>query len=103
MTSILRARIPEAARIVRLSLVVHFGEDEVEELPKGRVLRHSLVSVNEVVASPEGCAQHLGIGATQPGVRRDVPRADGLIGERPVADRLELHVEARTLDTEEEE
>src|SRR5258706_1078973 len=100
MTSIFRARIPEAARIVRMSLVVHFGEDEVEELPKGRVLRHSLVPVNEVVAPPEGRAQHLGIGATQPGVRRDVSRTDGLIGERPVADRLELHVEATSFTTD---
>src|SRR5208337_3704633 len=100
---LLEAACPEAASVVRLPLVMHLGEDEVEELPEGRVLRHSLVPVDEVVAPPEGRAQHLWIGATQPGVRRDVSRADGLIGERPIAYRVKLHVEARALDTEEEE
>ena len=100
---LLEAPGPEAARVVRLPLVMHLGEDEVEELPEGGVLRHALVAVDEVVAASEGRAQHLGIGATQLGVRGDVARADGLVGERPVADRLELHVEPRALDLEEEE
>jgi hypothetical protein len=85
-----RSGRPRTTLVVRLPLVVHLGEDEVEELPEGRVLRHALVAVDEVVAAPEGGAQHLRVGATELGVRGDVARADRLVGQRPVADRDEL-------------
>ena len=61
----LEAASPEATLFVRLPLVVHLSEDEIEELPEGGVLRHALVAVDEVVAAPEGRAQHLRVGAPE--------------------------------------
>ena len=94
---------PEAAAVAARPLVVHLAEDEVEELPERRVLRHALVAVDEVVAAAKRSAQHLRVGASSARPRQHVAVADGLVSGRPVADRLGIHLELGSLLSQEEE
>src|SRR5262249_28981335 len=78
-----RCRV-EATPWAREPFVIHLGENEVEKLAEGGVLRHSFVAMDEVVASPERRLQHLRLGGPQPHRAGDVPGADRLVRERPV-------------------
>ena len=89
------------SRIPARPLVVHLAEDEVEELPERRVLRHAFVAVDEVVAAAERSAQHLRVGPSRP--RQHVAVIDGLVDRRPVADRFCVHLEPRRLLAKKEE
>ena len=94
---------PEAPAVPARPLVVHLAEDEVEELPERRVLRHAFVAVNEVVAAAERRAQHLRVGPSRPRPRQHVAVIDGLVDRRPVADRFGVHLELGRLPVEKKE
>jgi len=100
---LLRRTGPEATVVAARPLVVHLAEDEVEELPERRVLRHAFVAVDEVVAAAERGAQHLRVGPSHPCPRQHVAVIDGLVDRRPVADRFGVHLELRRLLAKKEE
>ena len=100
---LLRRAGPEATVSPARTFVVHLAEDEIEELPERRVLRHAFVAMDEVVAAAECGAQHLGVGPSRPRARQHVAVIDGLVDRRPVADRFGVHLELRRLPVEKEE
>ena len=92
----------EATSFIRLLLVIHFAENEVEELPEGGVFRHTFIAVYVVVAPPKSDAQHFRVSAAQ-APHGAAFNAEGVISHGPVTDWIKPSVESGDLLLEEEE